>query len=341
VERYLHKRDPHYNRIVPDWELQYRTAEQQYLYEGEFAVFVREITEEGAVVQDAVTGLVGFAPEQDYGDTQPMIGALLSGARCTYMDNTVVTSVDVNILRLQTGVVFEWNKAAGEGYIIPTEGQAAWRMLRVLRRDIDWHDSRQLFVGQFVQFETALHDEVPIEPNDEPLAPFALRVRSPEVRFSLRGVGEIAPGVPSTKGLPLPPASGRPAAGVKAHPVLQRWCSASGPEGYAESPSWLWGPPLAAAAQASRDPIVPLQLQPLPARRRKTTIMTHEVAAERGDLWRESAMIRGEKYYRQLKPPNMQEQEAMSEAAEQRRVRDARREKRRHALRIAAVDRGT
>jgi len=58
-------------------------------------------------------------------------------------------------------------------------------MLRVLRRDIRWHDSRRLFPGQFVQFETVEHDEVPINPNDEREAPFALRVRSPEIRFSL------------------------------------------------------------------------------------------------------------------------------------------------------------
>lgn len=186
LDRYLHRLDRVYNRVVPDWILQYRTAEQQFLYEGDFAVFVREVTPKGCVVQDAVTGIFGFVAAAEYGCQAPAVGDLVQGARCTHMDLTVVQSPDVMGLRMQTGVVFEWDEALGQGYIIPTEGQDAQNMLRVLRRDVLWHGSQRLVVGQFVQFETALPGEVPIKANDDPWAPFALRVRSPEVWFSLR-----------------------------------------------------------------------------------------------------------------------------------------------------------
>mmetsp|Transcript_86860 Transcript_86860/g.225643 ORF Transcript_86860/g.225643 Transcript_86860/m.225643 type:complete len:489 (+) Transcript_86860:61-1527(+) len=184
LKRYLHKYDPVFDKAVPDWLLQYETAEQQYLYEGDFTVFVREVTDQGCVVQDSVTGILGFVEHSKFGKQAPFPGAMIQGAMCTHMDLTVVTSPDVRALRMQTGIVYEWDDAIGEGYIIPTEWQNHRNMLRVLRRDIDWHGSNRLVVGQFVQFETALPGEVPIDANDDRQAPFALRVRSPEVHFS-------------------------------------------------------------------------------------------------------------------------------------------------------------
>ena len=62
--RYLHKKDAYYNRIVPDWDLQIKTVEQQYLYQGEFALLIKELTDEGAVVQDVTTGVFGFLPQE-------------------------------------------------------------------------------------------------------------------------------------------------------------------------------------------------------------------------------------------------------------------------------------
>eukprot|EP00933_Yihiella_yeosuensis_P044189 TRINITY_DN39283_c0_g1_i1.p1 TRINITY_DN39283_c0_g1~~TRINITY_DN39283_c0_g1_i1.p1 ORF type:complete len:495 (-),score=87.95 TRINITY_DN39283_c0_g1_i1:93-1577(-) len=199
LERYLYKRDPHFGLIVPDWRLQYRTIEQQFLYKGDFSVFVKEITDDGAVVQDIVTGTFGFVPKEMYGSKadQLMLGATVHGARAKHLDNSIIESEHVELLRMQTGVVHEWDEALGEGYILPTEGQNTFDMLRVFRRDIDWHDSRILFPGQFVQFETVLPEEVPIEANDDPNSRFALRVRPPEVIFSFdEAYDVIRPGAP-------------------------------------------------------------------------------------------------------------------------------------------------
>lgn len=361
LDRYLYKRDGHYNRIVPDWTLQYRTVEQQYLYEGDFAVFVREITDEGAVVQDAVTGIVGFAPHEHSGKCELVIGSLLLGARCTKIDTTVVMSPDVTALRMQTGIVFEWDEIAGEGYIIPTEGQDAWRMLRVMRRDIQWHDSRRLFVGQFVQFETALNDEVLIEANDEPLAPFALRVRSPEVHFSLHESYESRQG-PATssssyqrkapraerslavarfEGRPLPAESGRPVLGEsRAHPVLQRWLE-SYPARNAESPAWLWEPAMEYMDDEDEDlaPIIPLQLKKMKRPEPVVRIMTHEVAADLGDLWKEPAQREGSKVWATQKPPGRRLQETMTVKQQAERLREIQRERRRWKMRAATLNR--
>mmetsp|Transcript_102701 Transcript_102701/g.260887 ORF Transcript_102701/g.260887 Transcript_102701/m.260887 type:complete len:591 (-) Transcript_102701:83-1855(-) len=184
LSRYLHKYDNHFGRIVPDWERQYRTLEQQYLYGGDFSMYVRELTTEGCVVQDSVTGLLGFVPNYKFDVIKPTVGLLVHGAQCLSYDDTVIQSTSISLLRLQTGIVYEWDAERGEGYVMPTEEQEAVFMYRVLRRDVDWHGSRRLSVGQFVQFETALPGEVPIEANDDPRAPFALRVRSPEVVFT-------------------------------------------------------------------------------------------------------------------------------------------------------------
>ena len=102
------------------------------------------------------------------------------------MEDTVIKSATPAHIRTQAGVVAEWDEEAGEGYIIPEEEQEAFEMVRVLRRDIQWHDSRRLFPGQFLQFQTVRPDEAPFEINEDEEAPFALRVRSPEVIFSLR-----------------------------------------------------------------------------------------------------------------------------------------------------------
>lgn len=347
LNRYLHKRDGYYNRIVPDWALQYRTAEQQYRYEGSFAVFAREVTEEGAVVQDAVTGLFGFVGNADLGDSLPAPGALIHGAKCIAMDNSVVTSPALGVLRLQTGVVFEWNEMLGEGYIMPSEEQDAWRMIRVLRRDIHWHDSRRLFVGQFVQFETVLPDEVPIDANDEPLAPFALRVRSPEVRFSLRDSFAEPPaaGRPSTRALathlPLPPDSGRVLPeSTKAHPVLGRWLDNSVAAG-AETPLWMWEPPMRHFDDElefqEQAPIVPLRLKRLPFRKRGTRILTHEVAAQMGDRWKEPAQREGFKDFAKQKPPGRHMQQKMALKLEGELQRERQRERRSWKLRMAKL----
>jgi len=192
LQRYLHTYDRVFDRVIPDWLLQYETAEQQYLYAGDFTVVVRELTEEGCIVQDSVTGILGFVHHRDFGEQAPFTGAMIQGASCMHMDLTVVTSPDPTLLRLQTGVVYEWDDALGEGYIIPTQGQNHRNMLRVLRRDINWHGSNRLWVGQFVQFETALPGEVPIDENDDRQAAFALRVESPAVQFSfLRSFTEL------------------------------------------------------------------------------------------------------------------------------------------------------
>jgi len=196
LSRHLLKKDKYFNRVVPDWELQHKTLEQQYLYEGDFSVAVKELTDEGAVVQDLTTGVFGFVPKEDFGflGTKMIPGDTIHGARCTFMDTTVVESPSVGILRLQTGIVYEWNEALGEGYIIPTEGQDAKEMVRVLRRDIRWHDSRRLFPGQFLQYEVALPEEVPIEYREEDKrCYFALRVRNIEVRFSLEESFDLLP----------------------------------------------------------------------------------------------------------------------------------------------------
>lgn len=195
LSRYLHKEDSYYNRVVPDWDLQIKTLEQQYLYEGDFSLLIKEVTEEGAIVQDVTTGVFGFLPEANFGSfgTDVLAGDVVNGAKCTYLDNTIIQSPDPSVLRLQTGVVFEWDEAAGEGFIIPSEEQDAFNMIRALRRDIRWHDSRRLFPGQFVQFETALPHEVPVTSEENPRAPLALRVRGLEVRFSLEDAYELIP----------------------------------------------------------------------------------------------------------------------------------------------------
>lgn len=195
LSRYLHKEDSHYNRVVPDWDLQFKTLEQQYLYEGDFSLLIKEVTEEGAVVQDVTTGVFGFLPEANFGSigTDLLPGDVVNGAKCIYLDNSIIQSPDPSVLRLQTGVVFEWDEAAGEGYIVPSEEQDAFNMIRALRRDIRWHDSRRLFPGQFVQFETALPHEVPVISEENPRAPLALRVRGLEVRFSLEDAYELIP----------------------------------------------------------------------------------------------------------------------------------------------------
>eukprot|EP00931_Biecheleriopsis_adriatica_P060722 TRINITY_DN36479_c0_g1_i1.p1 TRINITY_DN36479_c0_g1~~TRINITY_DN36479_c0_g1_i1.p1 ORF type:complete len:511 (+),score=106.34 TRINITY_DN36479_c0_g1_i1:44-1534(+) len=194
LSRYLYKKDSFYNRIVPDWDLQFKTMQQQFFYEGDFSLFVKELTDDGAVVQDITTGAFGWVPKAEFGTCRDLLpGDTIHGARCTFLDNTVIESPDPEILRMQTGIVYEWDEANGEGYIIPSEGQDAWNMIRVLRRDIRWHDSRRLFPGQFVQFDTALPDEVPIEANDDPSSPFALKVRGLEVRFSLASAYDLIP----------------------------------------------------------------------------------------------------------------------------------------------------
>ncbi|CAE7776084.1 unnamed protein product [Symbiodinium sp. CCMP2592] len=195
LSRYLHKEDSYYNRVVPDWDLQFKTLEQQYLYEGDFSLLIKEVTEEGAVVQDVTTGVFGFLPEANFGSvgTDLLPGDVVNGAKCIYLDNSIIQSPDPSVLRLQTGVVFEWDEAAGEGYIVPSEEQDAFNMIRTLRRDIRWHDSRRLFPGQFVQFETALPHEVPVISEENPRAPLALRVRGLEVRFSLEDAYELIP----------------------------------------------------------------------------------------------------------------------------------------------------
>jgi hypothetical protein len=162
-------------------------VEQQYLYKGDFTVFVRELTNEGCIVQDSVTGVLGFVPREHYFNQAPFPGAIIQGAMCTAFDiNGVVISPDATMLRMQIGIVYEWDEALGEGYIIPEEKQGHRNMLRVLRRDVKWHGMRRLMVGQYVTFETCLPGEVPIDANDDRKAPFALRVRSPEVHFSFK-----------------------------------------------------------------------------------------------------------------------------------------------------------
>ncbi|CAJ1350503.1 unnamed protein product [Effrenium voratum] len=172
-----------------------KTLEQQKLYEGDFSLLVKEVTEDGAIVQDVTTGVFGFLPNERSGAFQDKLipGDTVQGARCTYLDTTIIQSPDPSMLRMQTGVVFEWDEANGEGFIIPSEEQDAYRMLRVVRRDIKWHDSRRLFPGQFVQFDTALPHEVPVPSQLDAACPVALRVRGLEVVFSLEEAYELIP----------------------------------------------------------------------------------------------------------------------------------------------------
>eukprot|EP00930_Biecheleria_cincta_P026493 TRINITY_DN18669_c0_g1_i1.p1 TRINITY_DN18669_c0_g1~~TRINITY_DN18669_c0_g1_i1.p1 ORF type:complete len:475 (-),score=72.14 TRINITY_DN18669_c0_g1_i1:169-1593(-) len=365
LDRYLYKRDKHYDRIVPHWELQHRTMEQHKLYEGDFSLFIKELTDEGAVVQDITTGAFGFVPEADFGtigaDMVP--GDIVHGAKCTYMDTTVIESPDPTMLRLQTGIVYEWDEATGEGYILPSEGQNAFRMIRALRRDIRWHDSRRLFPGQFVQFETALPDEVNVPDSNDPQAPVALRLRGLEVRFSLQtghelieegtrasvkpamletgkdltatvqgqqareefpvGLAMLEPrdDLPSEASYlaqrdSLPPSSGhivpQRQSKQRMHPVLQRFAEETPEVAQAESPCWLWEPQLHYLKEERYDPILPLKLrepwQKTPVQR----IMTHEVAIERGDAWREPAFREYHRQMTKIKPRGRKQAEIYS-----------------------------
>ncbi|CAK9040033.1 Pentatricopeptide repeat-containing protein [Durusdinium trenchii] len=171
-----------------------KTLEQQYHYQGDFALFVMEVTDEGAIVQDVTTGVFGFLPQEQLGPYDSLVpGDTVQGARCTFMDTTVIQSPDPRVLRMQTGMVYEWDEENGEGFIIPSEEQDAFRMIRVYRRDISWHDSRRLFPGQFLQFETALPEEVPWSSELDPRSPVALRVRGLEILFSLKEAYELIP----------------------------------------------------------------------------------------------------------------------------------------------------
>ncbi|CAE8741204.1 unnamed protein product [Polarella glacialis] len=373
LRRYLYKEDKFYNRIVPDWPLQYKTAEQQYFYKGQFSVFVMELTEEGAIVQDITSGIIGFVPEVKFGshfdDLVP--GATVNGARCTKMDNTVVQSPDLTLLRLQTGIVYEWDSASGEGYIIPSQGQDAYQMIRVLRRDIDWHDSRQLFPGQFVQFETALPEEVPVEANDDPNAPFALRVRSPEVRFTLEdsyelllpgaepweeaigtesspeaflGSGdedislssEVSSGELAKQAAAYPVAPGRPEVQQRrAHPVLARFAQEAPVVAQAESPSWLWEPQLTYLKEERYDPIMPLKLRQMAVPQKMERILIHEVAVQKGDDWKEPAMRNGTIAFNQQKPPGRAQTEKYSRTLLEKRIAMMKSEGRQRKLRLA------
>jgi uncharacterized Zn-binding protein involved in type VI secretion len=358
LNRYLHKFDEQYQRVVPDWALQYRTIEQQYLYEGEFNLVVREITREGAVVQDEVTQVVGFVPGEEFGDIEPELGMVVIGTRCTKMDVTIVTSPDVRALRLQTGLVFEWDARTGSGYIMPTEEQNALRMIRVLRRDIEYHGSRRLIPGQFVQFETVFADEVPVARNDEPNAAFALRVKSPEVIFSLRegfvksggdaaaflgedGVSaeellEEERAIQEFEGRPfrMPADSGRPRVPKRSHPLLAQFKEQELAES-TESPAWLWESEMQYETKLDDAPIMPLQIRPFLKRRPTVRIFSHEVAMERGDLWKEPALRDGRKKKRTMRPPGRMKQEKMALDMEAKRERESRRQTRRWKLRAA------
>jgi len=363
LNRYLHKFDEYYQRVVPDWALQYRTFEQQYLYEGEFSLIIREITKDGAIVQDEVTNIVGFVPREEFHDIEPELGMVVVGTRCTEMDVTIVTSPDVRSLRLQTGVVFEWDARTGQGYIMPTEEQNAHRMIRVLRRDIQWHGSRRLLAGQFVQFETTFPEEVPVELNDEPLAPFALRVKSPEVVFSLRegfvkkdgdasmvlGDGGLSAeelldeerAVQEMEGRPFrfPAESGRPGNAQRSHPLLSKFREELTEElaEKSESPAWLWEPAMRYDQELGIDiaPVMPLQIKAMQKRRSSPRIFSHEVAMERGDLWKEPAQREGRRKLRAMRPPSRMKQEKMALDMEARRERERRRQMRRWKLRAA------
>jgi len=352
LERYLYKHDDHFKRSVPDWELQYRTAEQQFLYKGEFSLFVREITDDGALVQDAVTGVAGFVPRSHFGDQEPALGALIHGARCIHMDVSVTASENIEALRGQTGIVFEWDDDRGEGYIMPTERQGAEKMYRVFRRDILWHDVYRLYIGQFVQFETVLPHEVPIEPNDEPNSPFALRVSSPEVLFSLLesyeeerqprdddGPDSTALTAPMKPGpIAFPALSGRPERpAAQSHPVLERWMTES-PAGTAESPAWLWQPPVEYLADDEDEfaPIIPLQLKALRAPPPDIRIMAHEVALQRGDTWQEASKRQSIKDREKAKPPGRRKQEQMSQTVLKRKQAAWKRSDRQRKRRLAS-----
>lgn len=325
LKRYLHKFDHHFQRIVPDWDKQYKTVEQQFLYGGDFSIFVREVTAEGAIVQDSVTGLMGFVDKENAESYRiPLrVGMLIHGARCTFMDNTVIMSADTRVVRDQTGIVWEWDDASGHGYIMPTEEQAAYHMLRVLRRDVVWHGAHSLTPGQFVTFQTAVPGEVPIDQNDEPNAPFALRVQSPELTFSLEHVYDFQDpkrweqkGITDKKRLEymkkdlgsdraakelfsqrgaMPAMSGRQEKASPSHPLLQKFAESK--LSYMESPSWLWEPALEWKGDDTEHPIIPVQLEPvqeLPYYYRedgnRKRILAHEVGlAMGGDLHEQQA----------------------------------------------------
>jgi cold shock CspA family protein len=341
ISRYLHKYDDHYKRIAPDYALQYKTLEQQYLYEGDFSLLVREVTKKGAVVQDSVTGAFGFVPKKEFGGIEPEVGSVVPGAKCTSYDVSTMSSPDVDILRTQNGIVFEWDRAKGEGYIMPTEGQEARKMLRVFRRDINWHGSRQLCAGQFVQFETARNFEVPIEPNDEPESSFALRVSSPEVIFSFKdsktlylrgsqsideqpnvlanverdvtgylsaGAGEDDAALAKPKGgYVLPAESGRPPTRPlsRAHPALQKFAEVAPAIAKAESPSYLWEAPMMDYLEdfdSDGAPIIPVQYEkPLP-KQKFTKILASEEVVRRGDYLKERDYLRGKFENMKLRP---------------------------------------
>lgn len=388
LNRYLYKRDKHYDRIVPHWELQHKTMEQHKLYEGDFSLFIKELTDEGAIVQDITTGAFGWVPEADFGtlgaDMVP--GDIVHGAKCTYMDTTVIESPDPTMLRLQTGIVYEWDEAKGEGYIIPSEGQDAFRMIRVLRRDIRWHDSRRLFPGQFLQFETALPDEVNVPENSDPQAPVALRVRGLEIRFSLqtghelieegtrasvkpamletgRDLAATAPAREIDERFPadlafreaqddlpteasylarrdsFPASSGHIVPNRQSkqrmHPVLQRFAEETPEVAQAESPSWLWEPQLHYLKEERYDPVLPLKLREVRQKTPAKRIMTHEVALERGDAWREPASREWHRQMNRIKPPSRKQTEKDSiklyELARQKKNAEIRSVKRRIA----------
>lgn len=338
LQNYLHKYDTHFKLIVPDFEYQYRTAEQQKLYKGDFSLTVREITKHGAIVQDVVTGMFGFVPKDKLGKAAGRLvpGSLVNGAQCIFMDDSMVQSQIVTYLRMQTGVVFEWDEAAGHGYIMPTEGQDATRMLRVLRRDIAWHGSKRLVPGQFVQFDTCQPNEVPIDPNDEPKAPFALRVHSPEIVFSLEDSYEVvAPGtrwdpdqeeITQPDGLlPLsraeviekrrkfPVMSGRKVLAEKrTHPVLGRFVEeAEAEEVY--SPAWLWDPQIDFTQDDVEGPITPYWRVKPKRMKKMWRILTHEVAIARGDTWQEGAAREAKRVAtKALMPPGRRAVERMS-----------------------------
>jgi len=366
LDKYLHKYDETFQRVIPDFMLQYKTAEQQFLYEGDFSLFVHEITDLGALVQDAVTGVAGFLPERFWGGFEPQVGELYEGARCVRMENTITNSYDIRTLRLQTGIVWEWDDEKGEGYILPSEDQGAWKMVRVFRRDIAWHDCYKLFVGQFVQFETVFPEEVPsVDPNDEKYAFFALNVRSPDVLFSLEGLpasGQMLTHSTREKELtiqprqwmrekPIEPDAGRPAlpqvpalrapqkkGGLAAHPALARFADTS-LAGRAESPAWMWQEKMESDMEEFDDPIIPFQTIKPMKYVETVRILSHEVATEQGDRWKEPAFFKREADMKKIRPPGRALQEKMSMRNARERQEERRLERRRLKLRAASVTR--
>eukprot|EP00913_Durusdinium_trenchii_P026740 g25083.t1 len=291
-------------------------------------------------------------------------------------------------------MVYEWDEENGEGFIIPSEEQDAFRMIRVYRRDISWHDSRRcwdgerpesavggawdglekarnrqgfpdwplhvplpavagtaslpwdfccsrgLFPGQFLQFETALPEEVPWSSELDPRSPVALRVRGLEILFSLKEAYELIPEgsrepllleeqegrelegmmeearslAPSPDRTAFPVTPERPELAVqkKVHPLLQRFASDAPQLAQAESPSWLWQPQLDYFKEENYAPIMPVQLGQVPVRPKRKRILVHEVAHERGDTWQEAAQRKGVKLYNKMKPPGRRMQEKLS-----------------------------